>query len=210
MLDEPLRTLSRHTEMIGIGMNPKVDAYIERSERWPEEMAALRPILLDCGLEEEIKWGKPCYARDGANVVIVQEMKDFLALMFFKGALLKDSRRVLEEQGPNSRAARRIVFRSVDDVARLAGTVTEYVHEAIEVAASDMELGPPPELVLVAELQDRLERDPALEAAFESLTPGRQREYNLYISGAKQAKTRAARVEKHAQKILMGKGLRDR
>lgn len=125
-------------------MNAKVDAYIARSEIWPEEMTQLRPILLGAGLTEEIKWGKPCYSHDGANIVIVQEMKDFLALMFFKGALLSDPAGVLEEQGANTRHARRIRFTSVDDVARLADTVKAYIEEAIDVEEAGLELGPPP------------------------------------------------------------------
>lgn len=191
-------------------MNPKVDAYIRRSERWPEEMTDLRPILLSCGLTEEIKWGKPCYTHEGRNIVILQEMKDFLALMFFKGALLNDSKGVLEEQGPNSRSARRIRFTSVEDVARLADTVKAYIDEAIDVEEAGLEVGPAPELAFVEELQNRLDQDPAFKAAFETLTPGRQREYNLYFSDAKQAETREARVEKYADKILDGKGFRDR
>lgn len=190
--------------------NPKVDSYIARSKQWPDEMAELRSVLLDCGLTEELKWGKPCYAHEGRNIGIVQEMKDFLALMFFKGALLRDTAGVLEAQGPNSRSARRIRFTSVEDVRRLAGTVREYVEEAIAAEETGLTVGPPPELVLVEELQDRLDGDPALAAAFGALTPGRQREYNLHISAAKQAATRAARVEKHVQQILDGKGLRER
>lgn len=191
-------------------MNPKVDEYIELSEQWPDEMTALRPILLECGLTEEFKWRKPCYSHQGENIVIVQEMKEFLALMYFKGALLEDSARVLHEQGPNSRSARRMQFTSVEDVIRLGDTIKAYVDEAIEVAEAGLEVGPAPELVLVEELQDRLDDDSALAAAFHALTPGRQREYNMYFSGAKQAKTRVARVEKYAPKILDGKGLRDR
>jgi uncharacterized protein YdeI (YjbR/CyaY-like superfamily) len=191
-------------------VNPEVDAYIRRSEKWPDEMTDLRQILLSGGLTEEIKWRKPCYSYEGRNIVILQEMKEFLALMFFKGALLDDSEGVLEEQGPNSRSARRIRFTSVEDVARLADTVQTYIGEAIDVEEAGLEVGPAPEPVLVEELQNRLDRNPAFKAAFEALTPGRQREYNLYFSGAKQAKTREARTEKHAQRILDGKGLRDR
>lgn len=191
-------------------MHPDVDAYIAASEQWPEEMAALRPVLLDCGLTEEIKWRQPCYSHEGRNIVIFQEMKEFLALMFFKGALLTDPEGVLEEQGPNSRSARRIRFSSVEDVARLAPTVRAYIDEARSVEEAGQEVGPAPELVLAEELQRRLDGDRALKAAFETLTPGRQREYNLYFSGAKQAKTREARVEKYAPRILDGKGLRDR
>ena len=191
-------------------MNPKVDAYIRRSDRWPEEMTGLRPILLGSGLTEEIKWGKPCYSHEGKNIVILQEMNEFLALMLFKGALLSDPEGVLEEQGPNSRSACRIRFTSAEDVTRLADTVKAYIDEAVAVEEAGLEIGPAPEVVLVEELQNRLDQDPALKAAFESLTPGRQREYNLYFSDAKQAKTRTARVEKHAHKILDGKGFRDR
>jgi uncharacterized protein YdeI (YjbR/CyaY-like superfamily) len=191
-------------------MNLDVDDYIKRSQMWPAEMATLRPILLGCGLTEEIKWGKPCYGNDGKNIAIMQEMKDFLALMFFKGTLLSDPAGVLRAQGPNSRSALRIEFTSVDDVTRLRDTVAAYVGEAIAVEAAGLEVGPAPELVLAEELQQRLDDDPALRTAFESLTPGRQREYNLIISDAKQASTRAARVDKYAPRILEGKGLRDR
>jgi uncharacterized protein YdeI (YjbR/CyaY-like superfamily) len=192
------------------GVDPQVDAYIRRSDKWPEEMARLRPVLLSRGLVEQLKWGKPCYSHGGKNVAILQEMNDFLALMFFKGALMSDPDDVLESQGPNSRSARRIRFTSVDDVARLTDTVAAYVDEAIEVETAGVEVGPASELVLVAELQSRLDEDPALRSAFESLTPGRQREYHLYVSAAKQATTRAERVDRCTPKILAGKGLRDR
>ena len=190
--------------------NPEVDAYIARSHKWPEEMNGLRQILVGCGLTEEIKWGKPCYCHDGRNIAILQEMKEFLALMFFKGALLNDPEGVLEAQGPNSRSARRVRFTSVEDVARLADSIHAYIAEAIDVEEAGLEVGPTPDLAFVEELQDRLDHDQAFTAAFEALTPGRQREYNMYFSDAKRAETRTARVEKYAQKILDGKGLRDR
>ncbi len=193
-----------------MAVNPEVDAYVRRSEKWPGVMAALRPVLLGAGLTEEVKWGKPCYTHGGSNVVILQEMNDFLALMFFKGALLRDPEGILEEQGPNSRSARRVRSTSAGDVARLAGTVRAYLDEAIEVEEAGLEMGPPPELVLVEELQRRIDRDPAFAAAFAALTPGRRREYNLHVSSAKQAKTREARVEKAVPRIMAGKGLRDR
>ena len=191
-------------------MNPKVDAYIDHSEKWPDEMAALRSVLLKGGLTEAIKWGKPCYSHDGTNIAIMQEMKDFLALMFFKGALMADPAGVLEEQGPNSRSALRMCFRSVADVKRLTKTVTAYIAEAIDVEESGVEVGPAPEVVFVTELQERLDGDEKFKTAFEALTPGRRREYNLHIGEAKQAATRASRVEKCAPKILAGKGFRDR
>jgi uncharacterized protein YdeI (YjbR/CyaY-like superfamily) len=210
VLPGALQAVPQVRVVIGVVMNPEVDAYIRRSEHWPEEMRALRPILLGCGLTEEIKWRKPCYRHEGKNIVILQEMKELLALMFFKGALLNDPEGVLEEQGPNSRSARRIRFTSVEDVVRLADTITAYVDEAIEVEAAGLEVPPPPEPTFVEELQHRLDQDPAFKAAFDSLTPGRRREYHLYFSSAKQATTRMARVEKSVEKILDGRGLRDR
>jgi uncharacterized protein YdeI (YjbR/CyaY-like superfamily) len=174
-------------------MNPKVDAYIARSNKWPKEMTALQAVLLGCELDEEI----------------MQEMNDFLALMFFKGALLRDPQGVLKEQGPNSRSALRMEFTSVDDVTAMADTIGAYVTEAIAVEAAGLTVEPAPDLVLVDELQQRLDDDAELKAAFEALTPGRRREYNLIIGDAKQSTTRAARVEKYVERILAGKGLRD-
>ena len=187
-----------------------VDAYLEQSETWPAEIKAVRPVLLKAGLTEAVKWGKPCYSHDDANIVILQEMSRFLALMFFKGALLDDPENVLEAQGPNSRSAKRICITSVDDVARLADTIAAYVAEAIAVEEAGLEVGPAPEPEYCDELVTRLDRDEAFRTAFEGLTPGRRREYHLYFSSAKQAATRASRIDKYAPKILNNKGFRDR
>ncbi len=191
-------------------MNPKVDDYIERSQKWPELIEALRPILLAAGMREELKWRKPCYTHNGKNIAIVQEFNHALSLMFFKGALLSDPDGMLIDQGPHSRSAKRMEFTSVSDVQRLADTVTAYVAEAIDVEEAGLVVEAVPELVMVDELQDRLDQDPELKAAFEALTPGRQREYNLYFAGAKQSATRTARVDRYADKIKDGTGLRDR
>ena len=191
-------------------MNPRVDEYMQRSDLWPDEIAALRPIMLAAGLTEELKWAKPCYSHKGKNIVIFQEMKDHLSVMFFKGALLSDPVGILRQQGPNSRAAKRIEFTSVEEVHHLADAIAEYIAEAIDVEDAGLEVGPAPEPDLAEELQERLDADPSFKAAFEALTPGRRREYNLYISDAKQSKTRAGRVAKYIPKILEGKGLRDR
>jgi uncharacterized protein YdeI (YjbR/CyaY-like superfamily) len=189
--------------------NPKVDAYIKRSKKWPAEMSELRPILIGCGLGEEIKWGKPCFNHEGRNIAIMQEMNDFLALMFFKGALLRDPAGILKSQGPNSRSALRVEFTSVADVKKLAKTLRAYVAEAIDAEDAGLSVGPAPAVVFAEELRERLADDAAFRAAFEALTPGRQREYNLQISSAKQAATRLARIEKYAPQILLGKGFRD-
>ncbi len=190
-------------------LHPNVDAYIKVSTKWPEQISALRTILLGCGLTEEMKWGKPCYSHEGANIVIVQEMKAFLALMFFKGALLSDPQQVLVEQGPNSRSARRMEFTSVGDVTRLSKAVTAYVKEALRIETDGVQLGPKPPLVLIEELEQRLAQDNRLKTAFEALTPGRQREYTLHFAAAKQSSTRLARIDTCASKILTGKGFRD-
>lgn len=202
-------TRRARSSRIGVLVNHKIDDYIKQSEQWPAEMAELRPILLSCGLTEEIKLGKPCFSHQGKNIVILQEMNEFFALMFLKGARLDDPAGVLEEQGPNSRSALRMGFTSVDDVARLTDTVTAYIAEAMAVEDAGLEVSPAPKIVFVAELQNRLDQDPKFKAAFEALTPGRQREYHLHFSDAKHAKTREARVEKYAPKILDGKGFRD-
>ena len=191
-------------------MDPKVDDYLARSTKWPEEMAALRPILLGCGLTESIKWGKPCFSHGGDNVAIMQEMNDFLSLMFFKGALLDDRAGLLRSQGPNSRSALRLELTSVEEVTDRAEAIRGYVADAIRVAEAGLSVGPAPELELVEELAERLAGDPELAEAFDALTPGRQREYNLHIADAKQAKTREARIDKCVPQILAGKGMRDR
>lgn len=191
-------------------MNPDVNTYIEGSDRWPVEMRALRSILLDCHLDEELKWGKPCYGHDGKNIVIVQEMKGFLALMFFKGALLEDPLGILHEQGPNSRSAKRLEFTSVADVAAHTDAIRAYIEAAIDLERAGLEVGPAAEPEMVEELRRRLDDDPEFRAAFTSLTPGRQREYHLHFSDAKQASTRERRIDKYEARILAGKGLRDR
>jgi len=188
----------------------EIESFFSKSRPWKEESAAVREILLDCGLEESFKWRKPCYADDGANIAILQEMKRFLALMFFKGALLDDPGGVLEEQGKNTRSARRVCFTSVEQVRAWEAVVRDLVASAIAVERAGTELPEAPKLVLAPELQQRLDADTDLKAAFEKLTPGRQRAYNLHVSGAKQSATRARRVERHVARILAGKGLRDR
>ena len=187
-----------------------VDAYVDASDRWPNEIAAIRPVLLGCGLDEEIKWAKPCYCHDEANVVLLQEFSDHLALMFFKDVLLDDPDNVLEAHGPNTHGARRIRFTSTDEVAALSETITAYVREAIAHEVAGTELPPRPDEELAAELVERLAADDRFAEAFANLTPGRRREYNLHVSGAKQSSTRARRVEQIVPGVLNGKGLRDR
>lgn len=191
-------------------MAKDVDGYIRAAGAWAGEMTALRAVLLDAGLDEAIKWNKPCYSADGANVAIMQPMKDVLGLMFFKGALLHDPTGALHEQGPNSRSAKRLEFTSVSQVRAAAPVVTALVAEARDAQAEGRSPGPAPEQAVPAELARRLEDDDALHVAFEGLTPGRRREYHLHIGAAKKAETREARVEKCVPRILAGRGLRDR
>lgn len=193
-----------------MNLNPKVDNFLNRAEKWREAMEQLRMICLDCGLTEELKWGKPCYSFQENNIAIIQPFKDSCAFMFFKGVLLKDPQNMLEKPGENSRVARRVSFTSVQEVVEMEPIVKTYIDEAIEVEKNGLEVDieeksePVPE-----ELQKKLDENPALKTAFEALTPGRQRGYILYFSGAKQSKTRARRVEKYIPKILDGQGFHD-
>lgn len=191
-------------------MNSEADNAGGRAEPWREETARLRDILVACGMTEERKWGKPCFTHDGRNIAIIQGMKSFLALMFFKGALLTDPEGVLEVQGPNSRSARRVRFTSIADVDAKASAVRSLVNEALAVEKAGLAVAKAPAPDLPQELLDRMEQDPALKAAFTALTPGRQRGYCLDIARAKRPATRAARIDKHRPRILDGKGLHDR
>ena len=190
--------------------NPDVDPAFSDARRWRAEAETLRGILLDSGLSEELKWGKPCYASGGRNICIVQRMNDFLALLFFKGALLRDPEGVLELQGPNSRSGYRIRFTSVEEVSKRAELIRAYVREAIEVEKAGLKIEAKGEPDYPDELIDKLDEDADFRAAFEGLTPGRRRGYVLHFSDAKRSKTRADRIEKYRSKIMGGQGLHDR
>ena len=192
--------------------NPKIDAYLKRAKAWQEEQTKLRAIILGCGLAEELKWGCPCYTFEDTNIVLIHAFNDYCAVLFFKGALLKDPKNVLIQQTKNVQSARQIRFTSVRDVTETEATLKAYVREAIEVekAGLKVELKKTDEFEMPEEFQYKLEENPALKKAFEALTPGRQRAYLLHFSSAKQTKTRVARIEKCAPQILKGKGLDDK
>jgi len=189
-------------------MNPKVDGYLRKSKKWQEEFETLRTIILDCQLTEELKWGKPCYTFQKSNIVIIQGFKEFCALLFCKGALLKDANGILETFG--WQAARRIPFTNVREIVETEPILKAYIHEAIEAEKAGLKVtlkkNPEP---IPEELQNKLDEIPALKTAFDALTPGRQRGYILYFSAPKQSKTRESRIEKCMQQILNGKGLND-
>jgi uncharacterized protein YdeI (YjbR/CyaY-like superfamily) len=191
--------------------NPKVDAFLSKAEAWREEFERLRAIILDCQLTEEFKWGHPCYTFQDSNIVLIHGFKDYCALLFFKGALLKDDAGILIQQTENVQAGRQIRFTNLHDIVKLANALKAYIHEAIEVekAGLKVDFKKTREFALPEEFQARLDKDSDLKTAFEALTPGRQRGYLLYFSSAKQAKTREARIEKYRQPILDGKGLDD-
>jgi uncharacterized protein YdeI (YjbR/CyaY-like superfamily) len=191
-------------------MNPKVDGYLRKAKQWQEEFKKLRSIILECQLTEELKWGKPCYTFQDSNVVILQGFKNFCALLFAKGALLKDPKRILEKPGESTQAARRIPFTDVRDIVEMEPVLKAYIREAMaaEKAGLEVEFKKNPEPI-PEELQNKLDENPALKTAFRALTPGRQRGYVLYFSAAKQSKTRESRVEKCMRQILKGKGLND-
>lgn len=190
-------------------LNPKVDAYLARQKTWREEFTALRAIIRDFDLSEEFKWGHPCYALGKANIVLMHGFNEYCALLFFKGALMKDPSGILIQQTENVQAARQIRFTSVDEIKRMANMLKSYIQEAIEVEKAGLKVEFKKEFEIPREFQSKLDEDRELKEAFEALTPGRQRAYILHFSGAKQAKTREARVEKYIPQILEGKGIDD-
>ncbi len=193
-------------------LNPKVDAYIRKANQWQAEFENLRTIVLNCGLTEELKWGHPCYTFQKKNIVLMHGFNEYCAYLFFKGALLKDNEGILIRQTENVQSARQVRFTNVREIVELEATLKAYIVEAIELekAGIKVEYKETSEFNIPEEFQKKLDEFPALKTAFEALTPGRQRAYILYFSGAKQAKTRESRIEKHMQKILKGKGLNDR
>jgi uncharacterized protein YdeI (YjbR/CyaY-like superfamily) len=190
-------------------MNPKVDKYLRAEKKWQKEFEKLRTISLNCQLSEELKWGKPCYTFQKSNIVIIQGFKEFCALLFCKGALLKDRHGILKKFG--WQAARRIPFTNVREIVEMEPILKAYIHEAIEVEKSGLKVKykKTSDFKIPEEFKNRLDEIPALKTAFDALTPGRQRGYILYFSAPKQSKTRESRVEKCIPQILNGKGLND-
>jgi len=192
-------------------MNPKVDCFFSKAKKWQEEFEKLRTIILDCGLTEELKWGKPCYTFQNSNIVLIHGFKEYFALLFFKGALLKDTKGILLQQTENVQAARQIRFTNVREMGKMEPILKAYIKEAIEVEKAGLKVDykKTADFAIPEEFQNKLDEIPALKTAFGALTPGRQRGYILYFSAPKQAKTRESRVEKCMQQILNGKGLND-
>ena len=192
-------------------MNPKVDFFFSKAKKWRKEFEKLRMIILACPLTEELKWGKPCYTLQKSNIVLMHGFKEYCALLFMKGALLKDANGILIQQTENVQAARQIRFTSVREIVEMEPILKAYIHEAIEVEKAGLKVNykKSTELIFPAEFQNKLDQHPALKTAFAALTPGRQRGYNLYFSAPKQSKTRESRIEKCMPKILNGKGLDD-
>lgn len=193
-------------------MNPKVDFFFEKPSRWQDAFRLMRKITLDIGLTEELKWGVPCYTYNGSNVLLIHGFKDYCALSFHKGVLLKDTEDILIQQTRNVQSARQIRFTHVDEIKEREKILKAYMYEAIEVekAGLEVKMKKTAEFDMPEELQNKLDEDEAFKAAFEALTPGRQCGYMLHISQAKQSKTRKARIEKSIPKIYMGKGYNER
>jgi len=192
-------------------MNPKVDFFFSKAKKWQEEFEKLRMIILDCQLTEELKWGVPCYTFQKSNIVLIHGFKEYCAILFVKGALLKDANDILITQTENVQAARQIRFTNVQEIVGMETILKDYIYEAIEVEKAGLKVNykKATEFSIPDEFQNKLDENPALETAFYALTPGRQRAYLLYFSAPKQSKTREARVEKCMQQILNGKGLND-
>jgi uncharacterized protein YdeI (YjbR/CyaY-like superfamily) len=192
-------------------MNPQVDVYLKKAKKWRKEMEKLRSILLDCGLTEELKWGKPCYTFQETNVAVILALKEYCTLLFCKGALLKDAKGILTRPSENTQAARQLRFTNLQKIVELESVVKAYIQEAVaaEKAGLKVVYKKITEHKVPGELQQKLDANPALKTAFKALTPGRQRAYLLYFSGAKQPTTRESRIEKCAPEILKGKGLNE-
>jgi uncharacterized protein YdeI (YjbR/CyaY-like superfamily) len=192
-------------------MNPKVDGFLGKAKKWRGEFEKLRNLCLDCGLTEELKWGKPCYTYKESNVVLIHGFNEYCALLFFKGALLKDPKGIFVQQTENVQAARQIRFTNIREIVEMEPILKAYVKEAIEAEKGGLEVTykKTSEFAIPAEFQNRLDDSPSLKTAFHALTPGRQRGYLLYFSAGKKSKTRAARIEKCVHQILEGKGLND-
>jgi uncharacterized protein YdeI (YjbR/CyaY-like superfamily) len=191
--------------------HPKVDALIHRAGQWQAELTALRTLVLSCGLDEAVKWGQPCYTVDSGNVLIIHGIKEYCALLFFKGSLMKDPAKLLIQQTVNVQGARQIRFTALKEITQRKSVLKRYVLDAVAVERSGakLDLKKTAEFDVPAELAARLKAQPAFKKAFEALTPGRQRGYLLFFGGAKQAATREARIDKHVKDILAGKGLHD-
>ncbi|MEZ4951631.1 MAG: YdeI/OmpD-associated family protein [Saprospiraceae bacterium] len=192
-------------------MDTSINFFFEKDSKWKEEYKLLRDIILETGLEEELKWGKPCYTFNGNNVILIHGFKEYCAVLLHKGVLLKDAAGILIQQTPNVQVARQIRFTGTKEISELSETLKEYVYEAIEVEKAGIEpkMKKTSEFEMVDEFKSALQEDPSFKNAFESLTPGRQRGYLLYFSQAKQSKTRQDRIEKYKNAIMNGKGLND-
>ncbi len=192
-------------------MNPKVDWFFSKADKWQLEFEKLRRIILNCELTEELKWGVPCYTFENSNIVLIHGFKEYCAILFVKGALLKDADEILITQTENTQAARQIRFKSLREIVDMEPVLTAYINEAVEVEKAGLKVNykKSTEFNMPDEFQHKLDEIPALRTAFEELTPGRQRAYLLYFSAPKQSKTREARVEKYLPQILDGKGLDD-
>jgi len=192
-------------------MNPKVDEYLRNAKKWKKELVALRKILLDCLLVEELKWGNPCYMYGKSNLILLGEFKESCVLSFIKGALLSDEKGILSKPGENSQSARVIKFTNVKEIIKLESVLKAYIFETIEIekAGLKVDTSANKELVFPEELQNKFKKDKVFKKAFEALTPGRQRAYNMFFTEAKQSATRDARIEKYTQRILSGKGMND-
>ena len=192
--------------------NPKVDAFLERSGQWNAEFVKLRSLALASGAVEDLKWGQPCYTINGSNVFLIHGFKEYCAILFMKGALMQDDEGLLVQQTQKVQAARQLRFTSADEIAAKSEQIAAYLSDAIEVekAGLKVEMKPVEQYAAPQELEERFESDPILKEAFEALTPGRQRAYLMHFTEPKQSKTREARIDKHAPRILEGKGLTDK
>jgi uncharacterized protein YdeI (YjbR/CyaY-like superfamily) len=192
-------------------MNPKVDVFLGKATKWQKEFEKMRAIVLDCGLTEELKWGNPCYTFQESNIVLIHGFKEYCAILFFKGALLKDTKGILVQQTEKVQAGRQVRFTNIHQITELEPVLKSYIFEAIEVEKAGLKIDfkKTSEYTVPEEFQTKLVEMSGLKTAFEALTPGRQRAYLLHFSQPKQSSTRESRIEKCLPQILGGKGLND-
>lgn len=193
-------------------MDKRVRVFLKRAKQWKEEMQLLREIVMECDLEEDFKWMHPCYTNYGQNIVLIHAFKEYCALLFHKGALLKDKKGLLIQQTKNSQIARQLRFTSTEEIEKLKTFIKDYINEAIknEKEGKEVELKKTSEYKTPKELLTAFDADPDFKKAFYELTPGRQRGYLLHFSGAKQSKTRTSRIEKAKPDIFQGRGYNER
>jgi uncharacterized protein YdeI (YjbR/CyaY-like superfamily) len=188
-------------------MNPRVDAFLRKTEKWHDEYVLLREISLSTGVDEDLKWGQPCYTLNGKNIFLLHSFKEYIAIFFIKGVLMKDPKEILIQQTPNVQSARQLRFKNTQEIIKSKKIIKEYIFDsiAVEEAGLEIPMQKPASVELPKDIASAMKKIAGLSIAFKKLTQSAQRKYILYFDGAKKEETRVARVEKYSTRILLGK-----